>query len=290
MIVLVIAALMMTAIPLKADAASSAVTTLQEGQSYSSALTGAAAHEIRFTNEDLANVPADISSRFTVYIDGEAKLIYYGSEPDFGQVVLFKVNAKTTLLFVSIKTEDEVSVADKIYRYSGGTLSEVGDLNKLTKPAYQATIFKANELTLGKAKVNKKGAYLSDWTRSPVIKSAGKNKFTVNWRSSEDSVGIYYVNIPYTYKGKKVNRTSKTTFAVTFEGSWKTGTVKKTIKLYTKPGGKTLSFTAKKSGKLKITKVKLLKGNRYFKAEYNSDYKGWFNGAKGGFYEAKFAG
>jgi hypothetical protein len=302
MVVFIIAALTISAIPLKADAAQSGAKKLKAGRTYTVTLSGTAKHRIKFKNAEIGKSTDNAATRFTLYIDGSKKLTYNGGPDDEGEVSLIKVNKKTTLIFVSVLSDDDYPVVDMLYRYSGGKLIQAGDLNKLTKTTYSVTTFRSKVLKLGKGKSHKAGAYLSEWSRFPTVMSAGKNEFTVRWCSQESSTGIYYVTIPYKYSKNKVKRTGSKTYDLKLGGkigstnekgyTWKdnTGTVAKAFTAYTTAGGTKKSFRAHENDKIKVLKVKLIKAKRYFKVRSEAGQIGWYQSTKGLFKEAQFAG
>lgn len=272
--------------PIEAQVAGSGLKKLSNGVTITTTLTGAKKHKVKFT-EKLSSDDLYID-KLNLYIDGKEYTYKDAVRGGIGtSVCLLKVNKKTTLIYVSVSGDNGVPVANKVYRYIGGKLKLCGDIDKMTIAAFDKKI--------------KTGSYLSGWTRKqddPV--GVGNNKFTIKWDTSDASTGIYTVMVPYQYSTSKmkVSKASNTYNIISlgwgsFKKNW--GTVANAFKVYTTADGKTVSFTAHTGDRLKLLKVTLMKGTRYFQVKDMKGKTGWYKeknnyDADPYFLEACFAG
>jgi hypothetical protein len=254
--------------PESSHAAGSGVKALKAGKTYQVKFAGTKKHKVKYTVKPSGDTEAaSESGRVTIYVDGRKAYTYKFGDPDY-EVRLYtvKVSARATLLHMHFTEEDSYSAVEKILRYKGGKLVTATDLLRIADKSGKKT----------------KGAYLSDWTRDARVTEAGSGKFTVRWYTQDYAVGMYYATLVYKYSGGKAKRVT-TVFKPVFpkasepEQEWddNTGTVARAFVAYTAAGGNVVAFSAAEDDRVKVVKVKLAKGTRYYNVKNSAGKSGW---------------
>lgn len=254
------AAVVFAFMPAQAHAAGSGMKTLKQGKTYSLKLDGKT-HKVKYTNT--VTDQANMSGVFRIYVDGKVKYTHKNEAVSVGgKVRAAKVSKKVTLLHIKFEGENGYNLVDRLVRYSGGKLKTAANLIAIREGDKKST----------------KGAKLNSWTRGATVTKAGAGKLTVRFSTSDNLIGIYDATLTYKYKGGKAKRVTSE-FKPKFSSSsgWKgnTGTIAVAFDVYTKLGGSVVSFRANKGDRVKVLKVKLVKGTRWFYLQDAAGKKGW---------------
>lgn len=192
------------------------------------------------------------------YITVNDKVVYRAKDKSTTElrVSMYQVDTKRVYLDIQeVWANASLYLFHGLYRYGGGKLKCVCDFyTPIVKKIY-------------------------DYRYDAVITSLTSNKMTVRGANEFGGTGWLNWKMVYQYKGGKWKSKGNTYTVVGSQATNKKQnklTAKKTIKMYEKPGGKSVSFTARSGDKVKIKKI-CLKGKKTYVQAVNSKGKaGWF--------------